>query len=83
MGRESLIVDTAKRSYGLEQVPTPAVASTPVGSVGLHHRLTVHSICLMQIVQAVDGAVVSLRGQLEALTILDETALTWPGLSLV
>ncbi|KAL3148500.1 hypothetical protein ABBQ38_013942 [Trebouxia sp. C0009 RCD-2024] len=54
VGRESLIVDTAKRSYGLEQI-----------------------------VQAVDGAVVSLRGQLEALTILDETALTWPGLSLV
>ncbi len=36
-----------------------------------------------QIVQAVSGAVEGLRDQLEALTILDETALTWPGLSLV
>ncbi len=36
-----------------------------------------------QIVEAVSGAVVGLRDQLEALTILDETALTWPGLSLV
>lgn len=37
----------------------------------------------LQLVKAVSGAVVGLRGQLEALTILDETALTWPGLSLV
>lgn len=36
-----------------------------------------------QIVEAVSGAVEGLRDQLEALTILDETALTWPGLSLV
>ena len=40
-------------------------------------------VCLLQVVQAVEGAVVGLRDQLEALTILDETALTWPGLSLV
>ena len=38
---------------------------------------------MMQVVQAIEGAVVGLRDQLEALTILDETALTWPGLSLV
>lgn len=38
---------------------------------------------MLQLVQAVEGAVVGLRDQLEALTILDETALTWPGLSLV
>ena len=37
----------------------------------------------LQITKAVSGAVVGLRDQLEALTILDETALTWPGLSLV
>ena len=37
----------------------------------------------LQLVKAVSGAVVGLRDQLEALTILDETALTWPGLSLV
>ena len=36
-----------------------------------------------QIVAALNGATVGLREQLEALTILDETALTWPGLSLV
>lgn len=40
-------------------------------------------IFIMQVVQALEGAVVGLRDQLEALTILDETALTWPGLSLV
>lgn len=43
----------------------------------------VQSADVMQVVQAVEGAVVGLRDQLEALTILDETALTWPGLSLV
>lgn len=41
------------------------------------------TVCVTQVVQAVEGAVVGLRDQLEALTILDETALTWPGLSLV
>ncbi|DBA66413.1 TPA: hypothetical protein ACH3X2_002392 [Trebouxia sp. C0005] len=54
VGRDSVVIQSAKQSYGLEQI-----------------------------VQAVSGAVEGLRDQLEALTILDETALTWPGLSLV
>ncbi|KAL0038256.1 hypothetical protein WJX79_010230 [Trebouxia sp. C0005] len=53
VGRDSVVIQSAKQSYGLEQI-----------------------------VQAVSGAVEGLRDQLEALTILDETALTWPGLSL-
>lgn len=47
-----------------------------------HGALYRARLCL-QLVKAVSGAVVGLRDQLEALTILDETALTWPGLSLV
>ncbi|DBA92760.1 hypothetical protein WJX77_004078 [Trebouxia sp. C0004] len=54
LGRESVVIQSVKQSYGLEQI-----------------------------VLAVSGAVEGLRDQLEALTILDETALTWPGLSLV
>ena len=44
---------------------------------------TAGCVVITQIVQALEGAIVGLRDQLEALTILDETALTWPGLSLV
>ena len=57
--------------YSLQQVYTLALKYAKLG------------VRRLQIVEAVSGAVVGLRDQLEALTILDETALTWPGLSLV
>ena len=57
--------------YSLQQVCTLALKYAKLG------------VRRSQIVEAVSGAVVGLRDQLEALTILDETALTWPGLSLV
>lgn len=79
--RDSLILATAKRSYGLEQVPQAAPHTSVLLKCCL--RLANRDSCILQIVQAVEGAVVGLRDQLEALTILDETALTWPGLSLV
>ena len=88
MGRESLVLTAAKRSYGLEQVRLTKPAG--VGPANLlstrlrsQHVSSAHCRVIAQIVQAVEGATVGLRDQLEALTILDETALTWPGLSLV